>query len=136
MVESGFITPEEMALARANPAATMDRARRGSANYVADYVMDELDRILPIIEGDITVETSIDPYLQARAELALRTTLADQSDTALQGASFRSMEQGRCAHWSGDATMRKASSTARRMRSVSLVRPSSPSSIWQRSNRG
>ena len=53
---------------------------------MADYVMDELDRILPIIEGDITVETSIDPYLQARAELALRTALADQGDTAPQGA--------------------------------------------------
>ncbi|MEQ8655714.1 MAG: penicillin-binding protein 1A [Hyphomicrobiales bacterium] len=86
MVESGFITQEEMTLARNNPAATMDRARRGAANYVADYVMDELDRILPLIEGDITVETSIDPYLQARAELALRTALADQNDTDLQGA--------------------------------------------------
>lgn len=86
MVESGFITQEEMVLARNHPAATMDRARRGAANYVADYVMDELDRILPLIEGDITVETSIDPYLQARAELALRTALADQNDTDLQGA--------------------------------------------------
>lgn len=86
MVESGFITQEEMTLARNNPAATMDRARRGAANYVADYVMDELDRILPLIEGDITVETSIDPYLQARAELALRTALADQNDSDLQGA--------------------------------------------------
>jgi penicillin-binding protein 1A len=86
MVESNFITPEEMALARSNPAATMDRARRGAANYVADYVMDELDRILPLIEGDITVDTSIDPYLQARAELALRTALADQNDGDLQGA--------------------------------------------------
>jgi penicillin-binding protein 1A len=86
MVESNFITAEEMALARSNPAATMDRARRGAANYVADYVMDELDRILPLIEGDITVETSIDPYLQARAELALRTALADQDDGDLQGA--------------------------------------------------
>ncbi|CAN0417505.1 unnamed protein product, partial [Ectocarpus sp. 13 AM-2016] len=37
MVESGFITQEEMTLARNNPAATMDRARRGAANYVADY---------------------------------------------------------------------------------------------------
>lgn len=86
MVEEGFITQEEMTLARNNPAATMDRARRGAANYVADYVMDELDRILPLIEGDITVETSIDPYLQARAELALRTALADQNDSDLQGA--------------------------------------------------
>lgn len=86
MVEAGFITQQEMDLARANPAATMDRARRGAANYVADYVMDELDRILPIIEGDITVETTVDPYLQARAELALRTALADQEDGELQGA--------------------------------------------------
>jgi len=86
MVEEGFISQEEMTLARSNPAATMDRARRGAANYVADYVMDELDRILPLIEGDITVETSIDPYLQARAELALRTALADQNDSDLQGA--------------------------------------------------
>lgn len=86
MVEEGFITEEERRLARDNPAATMDRARRDAANYVADYVMDELDRILPLIDGDITVETSIDPYLQARAELALRIALADQNDADLQGA--------------------------------------------------
>lgn len=86
MVESGFITAEEMALARSNPAMTMDRARRGSGNYVADYVMDELDRILDVVEGDITVETSIDPYLQSRAELALRGALGGAADAELQGA--------------------------------------------------
>ncbi len=86
MMEEDYITPEEMRLARNNPAATMDRSRRDAANYVADYVMDELDRILPLIDGDITVETSVDPYLQARAELALRIALADQDDADLQGA--------------------------------------------------
>ncbi|MEM1286278.1 MAG: transglycosylase domain-containing protein [Pseudomonadota bacterium] len=86
MVESGFITEEERDLARANPAATMDRARRGAANYAADAVMEELDRILELIDGDITVETTVDPYLQARAELALRSGLGEQDDTDLQGA--------------------------------------------------
>ena len=86
MVEAGFITEEERDLARANPAGTIDRARRGAANYAADAVMDELDRILEIIDGDITVETTVDPYLQARAELALRSALGEQDDTDLQGA--------------------------------------------------
>ncbi|MGD1887113.1 MAG: transglycosylase domain-containing protein [Cohaesibacteraceae bacterium] len=86
MVESGFITEEERDLARANPAATMDRARRGAANYAADAVMEELDHILELIDGDITVETTVDPYLQARAELALRSGLGEQEDTDLQGA--------------------------------------------------
>ena len=86
MVEADFITPQEAALARDNPAHTVDRARRGAANYVADAVMDELDRLIDVIDGDITVETAIDPYLQSRAELAVRGALGAQDDAALQGA--------------------------------------------------
>ncbi|MBV6659019.1 MAG: PBP1A family penicillin-binding protein [Devosiaceae bacterium] len=86
MVEAGFITTEEAALARSNPAATVDRMRRGAANYVADAVMDELDRLIDVVDGDITVETTVDPYLQSRAELALRGALGAQDDTELQGA--------------------------------------------------
>lgn len=86
MVESGFISDEERNLAISNPASTVDRMRRGAGNYVADAVMDELDRLIDVIEGDITVETSVDPYLQSRAELALRGALGSQDDADLQGA--------------------------------------------------
>lgn len=86
MVEEDFITEEEARLARENPAATVDRMRRGAGNYAADAVMDELDRLIDLIEGDITVETTIDPYLQARAEMALRGALGAQEAADLQGA--------------------------------------------------
>ncbi|MEM1287265.1 MAG: penicillin-binding protein 1A [Pseudomonadota bacterium] len=86
MVEAGFISEAEAEIARGNPVSTVDRARRGASNYVADAVMDELDRLLDLIEGDITVETTIDPYLQSRAELAIRGALGAQEDPALQGA--------------------------------------------------
>ncbi|WP_439952556.1 AMP-binding enzyme, partial [Escherichia coli] len=40
-------------------------------NYVADWISEELDDLIGQIDQDVTVETSIDPRLQAVAEAAV-----------------------------------------------------------------
>ena len=65
--------------------------RRGSVNYVADWVMDVLDDLVGRVEQDIVVETTIDPALQATAEKAL----VDELD-----AEGRQVRRRRRARWS------------------------------------
>ncbi|WP_018263143.1 transglycosylase domain-containing protein [Methylobacterium sp. WSM2598] len=71
MQELGFAKPAEVKLALDRPAKPSRAAGGGSANYVADLVMDVLDDYVGTIEGDVTVSTTVDPALQAAAEKAL-----------------------------------------------------------------
>ena len=54
----------------------------GSANYVADWVMDLLDDLVGRVEEDIVVETTIDPTLQSAGESAIVDELAQKGDKA------------------------------------------------------
>ncbi len=65
MQDVGFITPQAFKTALANPAETMRPKGAGSMNYVADYVIDVLDDFVGEVETDVTVQTTIDPALQA-----------------------------------------------------------------------
>ena len=71
MQELGFITAQDAKVALAQPARPASSRGGGSANYVADLVMDVLDDFVGTIEGDIVVQTTIDTTLQATAEKAL-----------------------------------------------------------------
>ncbi|MEH3145131.1 MAG: PBP1A family penicillin-binding protein [Methylobacterium frigidaeris] len=71
MQELGFAKPAEVQLALANPAKPARAANGGSANYVADLVMDVLDDYVGTIETDIAVQTTVDTKLQGLAERAL-----------------------------------------------------------------
>ncbi|ACL62259.1 transglycosylase domain-containing protein [Methylobacterium nodulans] len=71
MQELGFAKPQEVKLALDKPARPNRAAGGGSANYVADLVMDVLDDYVGTIESDVTVSTTVDPVLQAAAEKAL-----------------------------------------------------------------
>jgi penicillin-binding protein 1A len=71
MQDVGFITPQAFKTALANPAETMRPKGAGSMNYVADYVIDVLDDFVGEVETDVTVQTTIDPALQAAAERAV-----------------------------------------------------------------
>ncbi|GJD52244.1 Biosynthetic peptidoglycan transglycosylase [Methylobacterium crusticola] len=71
MQELGFAKPADAKLALAQPARPARAAGGGSANYVADLVMDVLDDYVGKIETDVTVQTTVDPGLQAVAERAL-----------------------------------------------------------------
>ena len=71
MQELGFAKPQDVKVALAQPARTASTRGGGSANYVADLVMDVLDDFVGKFESDIAVQTTVDPALQAAAEKAL-----------------------------------------------------------------
>ncbi|MFD0936888.1 transglycosylase domain-containing protein, partial [Methylobacterium trifolii] len=66
-----FIQAQDAKVALAQPARPASSRGGGSANYVADLVMDVLDDFVGKFEADITVQTTVDTGLQAAAEKAL-----------------------------------------------------------------
>ncbi|WP_375462719.1 transglycosylase domain-containing protein [uncultured Methylobacterium sp.] len=71
MQELGFITAQDAKVALAQPARPASTRGGGSANYVADLVMDVLDDFVGTFERDIVVQTTVDAALQGVAERAL-----------------------------------------------------------------
>lgn len=88
MQELGFAQPQDVKVALAQPARPASIRGGGSANYVADLVMDVLDDYVGKFEQDITVQTTVDTSLQATAERSLVDELNKQ------GARFN-VGQGR-----------------------------------------
>ena len=78
MAREGLITEGMAKVALSNPAEASRNAGPGSINYVADYVMDVVDDVLASPEGDIVVQTTIDPKIQAAAERTLVEALDRQ----------------------------------------------------------
>ncbi len=78
MQELGFATAQDVKVALAQPAKPANIRGGGSANYVADLVMDVLDDYVGKFETDITVQTTVDSSLQASAERALVDELNKQ----------------------------------------------------------
>ena len=80
MLEEGFVTPEEAAIAEARP---LEVRPRGKADFVnAPHFAEEVRRELAerygekaLYEGGLSVRTTMDPRLQALAEQALRDGL-------------------------------------------------------------
>jgi penicillin-binding protein 1A len=75
MAEQKMITPEAEKLALAHPARAVPPSGGGSANYVADWVMDAVDDLVGKFDQDIIVQTTIEPSLQSAAEQALDDAL-------------------------------------------------------------
>ncbi|KQT19545.1 penicillin-binding protein [Methylobacterium sp. Leaf399] len=88
MEELGFAKPADVKLALANPARPARSGGGGSANYVADLVIDVLDDYVPKFESDIVVQTTVDTGLQGAAEKALvdELTLKGARYNVAQGA--------------------------------------------------
>ena len=137
MRQAGFITETVAKTALVQPARAVKVAGTGSANYVADWIMDVLDDLVGRVEQDLVVQTSIDPALQAAAEKALTDELAQQGREVQcrpRRARRDDAARARCARWSAAGTTPKASSTAPSPPSASRARRSSRSSISPRSN--
>ncbi len=83
MVEQGFITDAMARLALAHPAQAIRDPNKNSANYAADFVMDELDGTIGAFDEDISVTTTLNVALQTLAANALE----DELDR--KGAAFR-----------------------------------------------
>lgn len=77
MHEEGYINSDEAKNALAAPAKVVRRYTSASDNYAADWVMDVLPHFVGSIDGDIIVDTTIDPNMQQAAEDALRAALAE-----------------------------------------------------------
>jgi penicillin-binding protein 1A len=77
MHEENYINADEAKNAIAAPAKVVRRYTTASENYVADWVMDVLPHFVGAIEGDIIVDTTIDPAMQDAAESALRAALKE-----------------------------------------------------------
>jgi penicillin-binding protein 1A len=80
MAESGFISEASSHAAVAHPPRVAAQAGGGSANYVADWVMDAINDVLGHVDEDIVVKTTIDSSLQAEAEKSLTDELAQKAD--------------------------------------------------------
>jgi len=79
MADAKFITDAQAQAQIAHPTVTMKPAGAGTINYVADWIGEVLDDLVGQIDQSITVETTIDPKLQAAAEAAVIDELAAKS---------------------------------------------------------
>ena len=75
MAREGYADAKSVKVAIEKPAEAVRPAGAGSSNYAADYVMDVLDDFIGRIDGDITVQTTIEPALQSAAERIINEEL-------------------------------------------------------------
>jgi penicillin-binding protein 1A len=96
MAELGFVSAESSHAALTHPPRVVAQPGSGSANYVADWVMDAINDVLGHVDEDIVVRTSIDSALQAGAEKALTEELAQKGDKSgvSQGAMIAMTPDG------------------------------------------
>lgn len=72
MVESGFMSDGQVAVARRNPASIIDRAKNESPDYFLDWAFEEVKRIAGAIpQHTLIVRTTLDRNLQKAAEESL-----------------------------------------------------------------
>jgi penicillin-binding protein 1A len=96
MEEAGLAAPAMVKTALAHPARVAKNAGSGSANYVADWVMDVLDDLIGRYDEDLVVETTVDARLQAAAEQALVDELNQKGEKfdVEQGAMIAMTPEG------------------------------------------
>jgi penicillin-binding protein 1A len=82
MVDEGFITRDEAARAIDFPASVKASDYVPATQYIVDHVTEILPLLVRNYDQSIVVETTIDPDLQARAELALRRRLNEEGTKA------------------------------------------------------
>lgn len=99
MAAQGMISRTAAKLALAHPARASKPAGAGSANYVADWVMDAVNDVVGHLDQDLVVTTTIDPALQSAAEQAL----VDALDR--HGAKF-GVGEGALVAMTADGTVR------------------------------
>ena len=75
LVDTGDLTLEEAAEARAHPAIVAARDKRDGPQYFVDWVAGEVRALLPDATGRLTVKTTLDPKRQRAAEAAIAAAL-------------------------------------------------------------
>src|SRR5690606_10079697 len=80
MREQGLIGGRELASAVSRPAARAASYWTGSEHYVADRVMEALPALIGEVDGDIVVDTTVDPDLHKPAEASIRRLVEEKGD--------------------------------------------------------
>jgi len=80
MADAKLIDPGAVKVALAHPPRIVQPSAGGSINYAADWVMDAVNDLIGRVDGDVVVQTTIDPALQAAAEKALDDALAQKGE--------------------------------------------------------
>ncbi|WP_020187375.1 PBP1A family penicillin-binding protein [Methylopila sp. 73B] len=76
MADEGYISRDLANRAfRVSPPSPAPKPE-GAIGYVADWVMDQLDGLVGVYDEDLTVQTTIDPKLEAEAEKDLAEAIA------------------------------------------------------------
>jgi len=78
MEEEGFISSAEAQLAINAPAEVRASDYIPATQFVADWVREQLPDLVGSYDQSIIIETTIDPSIQASAELALRKRLNEE----------------------------------------------------------
>jgi penicillin-binding protein 1A len=73
MVETGAITPAQRDKAAAQKPKVWNLAPTGGAQYFVDWVDGEVRRMVPKLNRDLTVETTLDQGMEAAAATAVRS---------------------------------------------------------------
>lgn len=96
MADMGAITAAQAKAASGHAAVAVTPAGAGTINYVADWIVEVLDDLVGQLDGDVLVETTIDPKLQGVAEAAIIDELAAKSVRfqVTQGALVAMTPQG------------------------------------------
>ena len=80
LVDSGTLTAQEVAGARANPADVVIRDRAEGQEYFVDWVAAQAAATMPGASGRYTIRTTLDLRRQKAAEAAITKALADAGD--------------------------------------------------------
>lgn len=99
LVDSGRLTAQEVAGARANPADVVIRDRTEGQEYFVDWVTAQVTASMPGATGRYVVRTTLDPRRQAAATAAVKSTL---SETGTQ----RNVSQGALIALGSDGAVR------------------------------
>jgi penicillin-binding protein 1A len=77
MLNQGYITQEQSHEALTAPAAVQAADYIPAKQYVIDWIIEQLPLLAKNFDQSIIIETTIDPFMQADAEQALRQRLAE-----------------------------------------------------------
>jgi penicillin-binding protein 1A len=99
MREAGYLKPEQLAQALKTPARPAETEEKDSANYFADWLLDQLWSLPSAEESDrwhgknLVIHSTYDRQLQQRAELAVMTVLdADAEKKNAKQAALVAMD--------------------------------------------
>ena len=132
MVAAGRLEADAATAAKEHPATLApSRIDAHTGTWFADWVAKEAAEITGSFRGTMRVRTTLVPELQAAAEAAISTALADASEAhgASQAALVAIGRTALCSPWWAARAIRTASSTGPSTPCASPARPSSSSSI-------